>query len=205
MAYSTQHKIKEKQPAGIENPPLSRSSDMTFLAWKRACEKHKTDPQSLKHVFISIVMTPKTQQVVASILQKMGKPIDDRADVWGNQTPRWEQKLTFQPDSDEGKALLGTIQLKGVVWTLLQHRAHIGWKTIKSISVFRGEWSGSDRDSQTRVYGPSFYIELEDVQSRAGPSGSGPSGSGPSGSGKSGSRKSGLGQSGSKQSGSKQS
>lgn len=41
---------------------------------------------------------------------------------------------------------------------LVQHREHLGQKAITSISVFRGESHG-------KAAGPTFYIELEDVQS----------------------------------------
>jgi hypothetical protein len=141
---------------------------MGFLEWKRACDKSRTDPKSLRHIFIHVVVTPSTQNVVATILHSMGKPINDRYDVWGKQLPRWEQKLTYQPDSDEGKALLGTIQLKSIMWMLVQHREHLGQKAVKSISLFRGTYPETGLDtSGPKVHGPDLYIELEDVQSRA--------------------------------------
>jgi hypothetical protein len=168
MMYSPQHMIQERGLVGIESPPLSHSFDMSFLEWKRACDKSRTDLKSLEHIFIHVVVTASTQNVVASILHSMGKPITDRSDVWGNQLPRWEQKLTYQPDSDEGKALLGTVQLKGIMWMLVQHREHLGQKAIKSISLFRGVYPETGPDtSGPKVHGPDFYIELEDVQSRA--------------------------------------
>ena len=174
MTYSTQH-IIERYRLGPEvvSPPLSHNSDMTFLAWKRTCARYQTDLKSLKHIFISIIMTPETQNVVASVMQNMGCPITDRADVWNKQLPGWEQKLTFQPNSDEGKALHGTVQIKGVMWMLVQHREHLGQKAIKSISVFRGEAHG-------KVSGPTFYIELEDVQSGGVQPAAGQSGAGQS-------------------------
>lgn len=94
---------------------------------------------------------------MASILQTMGKPVADRNDVWNNQLPKWDQRLTFQPTSDEGKALQGTVQLQGIMWMLVQHREHLGRKAVRSISVFGGDYPA--------VYGPTFYIELEDLQS----------------------------------------
>lgn len=160
MMYTTQYIIRDEGLTGIESPLLSHSSDIAFLKWKRACEKSQTDVKSLKHIFISVILTPSTQDVVATVLKNMGTPITDRADFWNNHLPGWEQKLTFQPDSDEGKALYGTVQVKGIMWMLVQHREHLGHKAIKSISVFRGGNSPGER-----VFGPIFYIELEDVQS----------------------------------------
>lgn len=168
MMYSPQYIIQDRGLVGIESPPLSRSSDMGFLEWKRACDKSRTDLKSLKHIFMHVVVMPSTQNVVASILHSMGKPTTDRHDVWGNQLPRWEQKLTYQPESDEGKALLGTVQLKGIMWMLVQHREHLGQKAIKSISLFRGVYPETGPDTPgPKVHGPDFWIELEDVQSGA--------------------------------------
>ena len=179
MMYTTKYQIDLQGLEGIESPPLSRSSDIAFLEWKRACDKSKTDLKSLKHIFISVVVTPETRHVVATILKDMGKPITDAADVWANQLPGWAQKLTFHPDSDEGKVMFGTIQLKGIMWMLVQHREHLGHKAIKSVSIFRG---GPPETDYGPPFGPTFYIELEDVQSGAGPSGAGQSGSKQSGS-----------------------
>jgi hypothetical protein len=216
MTYSTQYKIRELGLTGIVSPPLSHSSDIAFLEWKRACDKSQTDLKSLKHIFISSIVTPSTQDIVATILKDMGKPITTKDDVWGKQLPGWAQKLTIQSDSDEGKAILGTVQLKGIMWMLVQHREHLGRKAVRSISIFRGN---SAATALGGVQGPTFYIELEDLQSGAvaGPSGSAQSGSKQSGSQQqsgskqsgsqqqSGSKQSGSQQSGSKQSGSKQS
>lgn len=166
MTYSTQQKIIQYHLNEIESPPLSHSSDMAFLAWKRSCEKHQTDLKSLRHIFISIVTTPSTQNVVASILRNRGTRFTDRADLWTNQLPRWGQKLTFLHDSDEGKALHGTVQLKAITWMLVQHREHLGMKAVKSISLFRGVLPGSGAKPDI-LKGPTFYIELEDVQSGA--------------------------------------
>lgn len=129
---------------------------MTFLEWKRACTKYNTDPKTLKHIIISVIKTDSTQQVVTHIT---GRTTSD----WGS-LPLWPQKLTFQPDSDEGKALLGTIQLKGIMWMLIQHREQLGKKAIKTICVFKDDMTGKSEMYDPEKRGPSLYVELEDVE-----------------------------------------
>ena len=146
------------------DPPLSHHSDIAFLEWKRACAEHQRDLKSLKHIFISVVLTHATQDVVADIMNNKGWPHAGWADMWSKQLPLWEQRLSFTLDSNEGKALLGTVKLKGIVWMLIQHREHLGRKTIKTISLFRDELSGINDSWDADFRGPSMYIELEDIQ-----------------------------------------
>lgn len=159
-AYSTQYKIKEKglDKLNIVSPPLSHASDMAFLDWKRACTKYHTDLKSLKHVFLSVIVTDTTQEVVDDIYWRQGKELTSWEDI-----PLWEHRLVVQPDSDEGKALLGTDQLKIVMWMLVQHREHLGRKTIKQMSVFKDELTGISDEYDANYRGPSIYLELEDV------------------------------------------
>lgn len=161
LAYSTQYWIEKDNlhQRGIVSPPLSHESDMLFLDWKRACAKHHVDPKSLKHIFISTIQASETQQVVEHVFHDHGKTLTS----W-NEVPLWEQKLTFEPDTDEGKALLATTQVKSIMWMLVQHRESLGKKAIKQMSVFKDELTGIDDDHDARYRGPSLYLELEDVQ-----------------------------------------
>lgn len=96
---------------------------------------------------------------------------------WGDFPP-WNQRLTVEADTDEYLALLASVQLKGIMWMLLQHREQLGHKTITKISVFKDEVTGElGYDALHR--GPCVYIELGDVQSGAGPSGFAKSVAGP--------------------------
>lgn len=161
QAYSTQYWIQTEHldQEGIESPPLSHKSDIAFLEWKRVCAKYRTDTKHLKHIILSVITTPATQKVVKQIFQDHGRTVSD----W-TKLPLWEQRLTFGPDSNEGKALLATVQVKGIMWMLIQHRQQLGKKAIKQISVFKDEITGMDDDHATELRGPSFYLELEDVQ-----------------------------------------
>jgi hypothetical protein len=170
------------------SPPLSHKSDATFLEWQRACEKTNANLKTLKHIFLSVITTEATQQVVDKIYaKKTGFASRGWADF-----PVWNQRITVEPDSDEFLALLASIQVKGIVWMLLQHREQLGQKTITKMSVFKDEVTGEPGyDALHR--GPCLYIELGDMQSGAGKTGAGPSGAGPSGAGPSGAGPSGAG------------
>jgi hypothetical protein len=78
--------------------------------------------------------------------------------------PTWDRKEIFAPNSDEGKALMETPQVKGIFWMLAQHRAHLGKKDIKKIYVFRDELTGTIPEFDPDSRGPTIYLELEDVQ-----------------------------------------
>ena len=135
MAYSTQYWIDLHdldQQFGTISPPLSHQSDMAFLDWNRACTEHDVNPKNLKHIFLSVITTPETQQVVDHVFaETMGRSLNSVADL-----PLWDKRMTLMPETDEFEALVATAQVKGIVWMLLQHREHLGKKTIKQISVF---------------------------------------------------------------------
>ena len=160
------------------SPPLSHKSDATFLEWQRACEKTNTNLKTLKHIFLSVITTDATQQIVDKIYaEKTGFASRGWADF-----PVWNQRMTVEPDSDEFLALLASVQVKGIVWMLLQHREQLGQKTITKMSVFKDEVTGEPGyDALHR--GPCLYIELGDVQSGAGKPAAGKTGTGPSGAG----------------------
>jgi hypothetical protein len=185
LAYSTQYWIEKKdfdKHLGIESPPLSHQSDMAFLEWKRACTKYNTNTNTLKHIFFSVIRAHEMQEVVHHIhTAKTGREMESMSDL-----PLWDKRITLEPGTDEFLALFATVQVKGIMWMLLQHREHLGHKTIKKMCIFLDERTGVDDDYEPR--GPSIYIELGDVQSGAGKTGAGPSvagktGAGPSGAG----------------------
>jgi hypothetical protein len=159
LSYSCQHVIEEEHLHDVVSPPLSHNSDLAFLEWKRTCTKHNTNPKDLKHVFIGMIRTKVTQSVFEHILLKKGTPMKDQADV-----PTWDHKLEFLPESADGKALLATVQGKGIFWMLLQHREHLGKKSIKKICLFKDDKTGTSEEYDPSERGPSLYFELEDVQ-----------------------------------------
>lgn len=152
-AYSTQAIIEELGLIGKTNPPMSHLSDFAFMEWERACSFHDVELETLKHMFLSVIETHSTQDVVHRVLaDKTAKPIESWSDL-----AQWEGRECFTHASAGWHALLGTIQVKGIMWMLLQHRAQLGRKKIKTICVFR------DTNEKQTDRGPSMYLELEDV------------------------------------------
>jgi len=96
LAYPTGYWIREKGldllgENKVVSPPLSHKSDIAFLEWKRACTKYNTNPKVLKHIFLSVITTDSTQQVVDHVFQaKMGQVLSSWSDL-----PLWDQRLTL--------------------------------------------------------------------------------------------------------------
>lgn len=129
---------------------------MAFLDWKRACMKYNINPQTLNHIFITVIQTPETAEVFKHIFSRLGRTLNDLGDF-----PTWEHKLTFMPDTDDGKALMATAQLKGVFWMLMQHREELGRKTFDKIFVFKDDDSGSGDEVPLRDRGPTMHVMLK--------------------------------------------
>lgn len=78
--------------------------------------------------------------------------------------PSWEDRLTLQPDSVEGRALLAMVRLGEIMWMLVRRHEHLGKKTIWEISLFEDELTGENEAHDVSVRGLSIYLELENVQ-----------------------------------------
>jgi hypothetical protein len=107
---------------------------LAFLDWKRTCDLDHIDPKGLKHIFVLVIQTPQTREIFKKVFSSKDKILKNSMDV-----PTWARKESFLPNTDEGKALLNTAQVKGITWMLIQHRAHLGKKAIKNIYVFRDD------------------------------------------------------------------
>jgi len=98
------------------------------------------------------VENPDTINMLAYVLRakfpkgQNGKPID-KAQSWANS-------IKFTPDMEEFAALVSTVNVKSVMWMLLQHRATLGPKTIVAITAY-----DPDPDSSGR-YLPDLMIEI---------------------------------------------
>lgn len=154
--FSTQHLIASwggSAETGYENPPLSHLSDMAFLDYMRACETHQADVENLRHIFISVVTARQLQSVVKEIFEQRRRPIQNF-----DELPRWAERVCLSPNIHLGQAIMGTVQLQGIVWMLLQHRQQLGWKTVRQVCIFK------DTDENQPGRGPSIYVELENVR-----------------------------------------
>ena len=131
VAYSTQYWIDMKGPDkhfGSESPPLSHKSDMAFLDWKRACTKYKTNTNTLKHIFLSVITTPATKEVVHHVYEaKMGHLLPSMGDL-----PLWDQRITVEPGTDESFAIFATVQVKGIMWINQRFSRRVAWQGCRA-------------------------------------------------------------------------
>ena len=105
--------------------PIRHWSDFVYLIWKKQCG---TDPdgecmKNLHGIIRHNIINPITWPVA---IQACGG-----ADNMGSYPGR-----TFSMDSEEGQALAGTPHLYGIIFSLWQHRADWGTKSVHSVTVF---------------------------------------------------------------------
>lgn len=154
LGFSTDYIIRKRKLHlnEIQSPPLSHKSDLTFLEWKRACAQSHSSMKNLRHIFLSVILTPETHEAVRLIYAKMDRAVEDFS-----QLPKWAEKDCWTPEEESGRVLLGTIQVQGLVWMFLQHRAGLGKKEIKRVCVF------GDTNEVDEGRGPSVYVEVRGV------------------------------------------
>lgn len=160
-ASSTAHRIKDGglAPQGFISPPLSHNSDITFLEWKRACREDNKNINSLQRLFLTTIQSESTRAIVKHIFATRGNPLKR----WGD-LPVWKNRIRFPRESSEAAALLATPQVKSIAWMLMQHRAELGMKYIKYISVFKDDNAGTDEEKYPDFWwGPTLYVELADM------------------------------------------
>lgn len=154
LGYSTDYVIRKHKLHlnEIQSPPLSHKSDLIFLEWKRACAASHSSMKNLKHIFLAVILTPETHEAVRLIYSKTGKELSSFAAL-----PKWAAKDCWTPEEESGRVLLGTIQVQGLVWMFLQHRAGLGKKRVKRLCVF------GDENEVDVGRGPSVYVEVRGV------------------------------------------
>ncbi|KAH3998737.1 hypothetical protein HBI38_094300 [Parastagonospora nodorum] len=112
-------------------PSLHHWSDVAYMQWLEACDQTASEPDSIRYVFRLRVMNPTTTAVVQRVMANRGH---------GTFTSYPGE--TFDIDSEEGKAILGTPNGVGVAWLLIQRKRELGHETIKDVTVFWAEYEG---------------------------------------------------------------
>lgn len=131
-------------PAGL--PVLQHWSDITFLQWQELASK-PTELQGLRRVMHRKVSNENTKAIIKHVLEKRGK-FETREVI------AWTEK-NLEGDGDDFLALLGSPNGYGTAFMLAQHKAQLGWKSVKSITVYQ---------SKQRI----LVFELEDLSSAIG-------------------------------------
>ncbi|KZL85755.1 wd domain-containing protein [Colletotrichum incanum] len=110
-------------------PDLDTLSDFAYFQWWLGCETTNTLMTNLKLIFRSHIILPKTFDIVIQALRAEGH----------QGVPGWNERITFQMDSDPGLAILGTTHGASTAWMLLQHKYMLGIKAIKEVTVWGGD------------------------------------------------------------------
>lgn len=138
-------------------PELSRLSDIWWLLWTKICSLSETDPRDLRYIIQKSVINESTQTVLARVLQ-LWWPAEP--EISQGRAPRWPGKLIMR-DMAGFDALLGTENLWGVPYLLVQRCAVLGRREVKGIRVY-------NPDPRTTYYEVNMIVEIGDVEVRVG-------------------------------------
>ncbi|CAA9962859.1 hypothetical protein PTMSG1_06227 [Pyrenophora teres f. maculata] len=113
------------EEVSIEMPLLRHWSDIAFLQYLSTFPSPPPQPLPLKYIFRLTIMNATTCEVLKSVIAKQGV---EEYSLWPG--------LTFDIESEEGRAILGSPNGAGVAWMLLQHKTQLGEKKIEKVTVF---------------------------------------------------------------------
>lgn len=130
------------KPHGTELPALRTSADLLWGLWYR----DNPNIKNLRYFWAQNVMNIQTSNIVASALN-----------IWGKELTGWPG-ATFDMDSDEGMALLGSPNAISFAYLLVSHKEQLGNKKITKAQVFFGN-ENSRSPIEDRHPDLLFYVE----------------------------------------------
>ncbi|TID26038.1 DNA replication licensing factor [Venturia nashicola] len=140
-------------PAGMVNelePPPDRYPNLPQLAtWSDMMSQKFPCP---KQIIITSVVTESTRRILDRVRENLREEPEGVA--WPGDR--------FHPDSDAGRAILGTIHGRSLAWFLIQNRHQFGNKSFWSIYLFRREECNKTGGYQPWDY--KLYFEIGYVQ-----------------------------------------
>lgn len=89
------------------------------------------------------------------------KKENDR-DELEEKIPLEAKAKVFSMNTDEGKALLGTPNGKGVAWLLINHKAQLGMKQIKEVKVWKAWKEEESSEASSEASDDASDDESED-------------------------------------------
>ncbi|KDN70377.1 hypothetical protein CSUB01_11092 [Colletotrichum sublineola] len=116
-------------------PELKHTSDLVYFQWLEACKEKNVHPSNIKTIFRAHISYAPTFTIVQQALWDAGKA----------KIPPWNERLTFSMDTRQGLAILGSSHGSGPALFLIQHKATLGLKKIKDVTVW-----GYRRDPNAR-------------------------------------------------------
>jgi hypothetical protein len=81
----------------------------------------------------------------------------------GHQTIACYPGETFDMDSEQGKAILGTPNGAGVAWLLIQRKRELGHATVKDVTVFCAHYEGMSAGDC-----PSLLLRIAETDAHGG-------------------------------------
>ncbi|KAK3203143.1 hypothetical protein GRF29_112g307935 [Pseudopithomyces chartarum] len=127
--YSAQYRRPPVDPSQF---PTLMSSDISYLNWFLS---RPPTVNPLRYIITWSVTNDLTQRLIFSAMGGFDAP--DRG-------MRPFPYLTFDPNSNEGAAIMGSPNGVGVGYLLARHKAELGTLTVKRIHVFRADTHPAD-------------------------------------------------------------
>ncbi|KAF2447265.1 hypothetical protein P171DRAFT_430173 [Karstenula rhodostoma CBS 690.94] len=109
-----------RQPTSEELPKLQRLSDLFWGYWVR----DNPNIANIRYFWMVDIANEDTEEILARALSEANKKIG-----------KWPG-VTFDMDSDAGKAILGSANGAVFAWFLIQHKKQLGDKWIPRVTVF---------------------------------------------------------------------
>jgi hypothetical protein len=117
----------------LQLPAVSKWSDVIFVEWQHETRRRPLGVGELKWIFRYNIVNPTTRAVAVEALRRDGS----RRTGWPG--------VSFHACSENGEAIIGTPNGRGIVWLLATHKQQFGAKTVESVRV----WLTGTRDAPT--------------------------------------------------------
>ncbi|EDU40786.1 conserved hypothetical protein [Pyrenophora tritici-repentis Pt-1C-BFP] len=129
---SPKNAAKERNPPvpDDELPGLNQFSDVAWIGWESQTKDQNHDIKGLRY-FISVTIT--NEETLAVVQRALG------AKGWRFRD--WPGYTFEDRQSPEMRAIMGTPNIQGFAYFLIQHKAQLGNMYISKLQVFNGETS----------------------------------------------------------------
>jgi hypothetical protein len=119
-------------------PTPKNWSHFAFRAWEDISKQDKVPLKVPKHVLRLGIINNDTIRIAVEAQRKIAPDFKAKHSYWAAAeiTEHWPGRL-FKPDSEEGKALLGSPNGLGVAWLLIQHKQQFGVCCVDEIRFFK--------------------------------------------------------------------
>jgi hypothetical protein len=112
-------------------PPLHHWSDVAFLQYASTFPSPPPSPLPLNYICRITIQNIETYTLLQKVIEKHGH---DTYFEWPG--------LSFEAESEEGKAILGTPSGSGVAWMLGQRKKEFGGREVERVTVFYARKEG---------------------------------------------------------------